>query len=159
MTRSTAILRSTPTAPAHLSAFVTADLRFDIAAIKADAKARYARKFEFINGYTGRAKRHWQWSLARRAMLQAWKEAKWQLHCIVFDRVPHELPYTAEEAARVALLRNRINGAAITAQGNAEFKTAAGEYAQINSAAHRRAYFAIIRQAGGGRGITNDHLA
>jgi hypothetical protein len=129
----------------NLTAFVTADLRFDIPTIKADAKARYAGKLEFINRYTGTPKRFWQWRIARRQVDLAWREARGQLHDIVFDRLPGELPYTAEEVARMAQLRATISGAAVTARGNADFKTASGEFRQINWNAQQRAYRAIMR--------------
>jgi hypothetical protein len=138
------------TEPTHLSAFVTADLRFDIPAIKADAKARYAGKLEFINRYTGAPKRFWQWRIARRQIDLAWREARGQLHDIVFDRLPHRLPYTAEETARMAELRATVIGLCpVSAPGIADFKAASGEYAQINWNARQRAYFAIIREARG----------
>jgi hypothetical protein len=139
-----------PVFPAHLSAFVTADLRFDIAAIRADAKARYALKLDFINGYTGAAKRHWQWAQARRAVRAAWSEAKLQLHHAVLARMPRDLPYTRQERARMAQLRATVIGMAPDdRQGRDRFKAASGEYKTINWAAHRRAYFAIIAEARG----------
>lgn len=138
-----------PVAPAHLTAFVTADLRYDIPAIRADAKARYAAKLDFINRYTGAPKRHWQWRQARQAVRQAWREAKEQLHEIVFDRIPRQLPYMPEEAARMAALRAAMGSSPITLRGNTEFRDASREYAQIGFNAQQRAYFAIIREARG----------
>lgn len=134
--------------PVHLSAFVTADLRFDIAAIRATAKARYGEKLDFINRYTGEPKRHWQLLQARRAVAGAWREAREQLHHIVTDRLPSPLPYTPEEVARLAELRSTVIGLCpASAHGMADFKSASGEYAQINWNARQRSYFAIIRQA------------
>jgi hypothetical protein len=139
-----------PVSPAHLTAFVTADLRFDIPAIRADAKARYALKLDFINRYTGSANRYWQIRQARQAIRLAWREAREQHHRIVTDRLPLPLPYTAEEAARRAQLRATIIGLCpASAPGMADFKAASGEYAQINFNARQRAYFAIIREARG----------
>jgi hypothetical protein len=139
-----------PVSPAHLTAFVTADLRFDIPAIKADAKARYGAKLDFINRYTGTAKRYWQWRQARQAIRQAWREAKDQLHTIVMGRLAfRETAYTAVEREQVAMLLARMGRSPITASGNRDFKAASAEYAQINFTAQQRAYFAIIRQARG----------
>jgi hypothetical protein len=138
-----------PVSPAKLSAFVTADLRFDIPAIRADAKARYGLKLDFINRYTGAPQRHWQRLQARRAISAAWREARGQLHEIVLSQMPRQLPYTPAEAERMAELRAAMGSAAITARGNVDFKSASGEYAQINWNAQQRAYFAIIRQARG----------
>lgn len=135
---------------ANLAAFVTADLRFDIAAIRADAKARYALKLDFINRYSGPAKRYWQIRQARQAVRLSWREAREQHHRIVTDRLPHRLPYTAEETARMAELRATVIGLCpASAPGMADFKAASGEYAQINWNARQRAYFAIIREARG----------
>lgn len=138
-----------PATPAHLTAFVTADLRYDIPAIRADAKARYSDRLNFINRYSGAPKRNWQWRCSREAVRQAWKEAKWQHHCIVFERAQQRIQYTREEAERMAELRGTMGSAAITARGNVDFKSASGEFSQINWNAQQRAYFAIIRDARG----------
>lgn len=139
-----------PVCPAHLSAFVTADLRFDIPAIRADAKARYALKLDFINGYTGDARRFWQLAQARQAVRGAWREAKLQLHNIVTDRLPNLLPYTPQERARMAELRATVIGLPpASAHGMAAFRAASGEYKTINWAAQQRAYFRIIAEARG----------
>jgi hypothetical protein len=138
-----------PVRPAKLTAFVNADLRFDISAIKADAKARYGSKLDFINRYTGSARRRWQRLQARRAVEGAWREAKSQLHNLVFDRMPRELPYTPAEAARMQQLRAAMGCAPVSGLGNADFQTAAGECARINWNAQQRAYHAIIATARG----------
>lgn len=139
-----------PVCPANLTAFVTADLRFDIPAIRADAKARYAEKLDFINRYTGEPKRYWQWCQARQAVRGAWREARTQRHNIVFDRLPSPLPYTPKEAARMAELRGAVTGICpASSLGMADFKAASGEYKQISFAAEQRAYFAIIRDGRG----------
>ena len=138
-----------PVLPARLTAFVTADLRFDIQAIKADAKARYGAKLDFINRYTGTAKRYWQWRQARQAVRQAWREAKGQLHEAVFARLPRDLPYAPEELDQLAQLRNAMKCCGVTARGNADFKSASRTLAQINFNAQQRAYRAIIAAARG----------
>lgn len=139
-----------PGFPVHLSAFVTADLRFDIAAIRAGAKARYALKLDFINRYTGEARRYWQWVQARRAVAAAWSEARLQLHNLVTERLPRELPYTPQELARMAQLRGTVVGIApASAQAMADFRAASGEYKAINWAAKQRAHFQIIAEARG----------
>lgn len=139
-----------PVFPAHLSAFVTADLRFDIPAIRADAKARYALKFDFINRYSGPARRYWQQAQARQAIRQSWREAKNQLHEIVAARLPSPLPFTPQEKARLAELRGTVIGIApASPKAIADFRSASGEHKRINFAAEQRAYFAIIRQARG----------
>lgn len=145
-------LKPTAAAPVttdHLTAFVTADLRFDIAAIRADAKVRYGAKLDFINRYTGSAQRHWQWVQARRAVELAWREAKRQLHGIVFDRMPRQLPYTATERARMDTLRAQMGSAAIDSHGNCDFKAASVEYAQISFNVQQRAYQQIVATARG----------
>lgn len=148
-------LHSTPSPAApvfagNLSAFVTADLRFDIPAIRADAKARYALKLDFINRYTGAPKRYWQRTQARQAVRSAWSEAKLQLHTIVTDRLPNPLPYTPQERARMAHLRGTVTGSVPASRiGIAEFKAASGEYKQIQWNAEQRAYFRIIAEARG----------
>jgi hypothetical protein len=142
-----------PVFPVHLSAFVTADLRFDIATIRADAKARYALKLDFINRYTGEPKRHWQRAQARRAIAGAWSEAKLQLHNLVLDRLPDPLPYTPQERARMAQLRATVVGAVPASRpGIAAFKAASGEYKTIQWTAKQRAYFRIFAEARG-RGL------
>lgn len=148
-------LHSTPSPaapgfPVHLSAFVTTDLRFDTAAIRADAKARYVRKLDFINCYTGAPKRYWQLRQARQALTQAWSEAKLQLHNIVADRLPDPLPFTPQERARMAQLRGTVIGMApADPQGRDGFKAASGEYKAIQWAAKQRACFRIIAEARG----------
>ena len=136
-----------PVKPAHLTAFVTADLRFDIPAIRADAKARYALKLDFINRYTGSARRYWQLRQARQAIRLSWREARSQLHGIVLERMPRDLPYTPEETARMSQLRAIAGCAPVSRQGNADFKSASGEYAQINWNAQQRAYRNVIESA------------
>lgn len=139
-----------PVFPVHLSAFVTADLRFDIAAIRADAKARYALKLHFINGYTGSAKTFWQLRQARQALTQAWSAAKLELHNLVTDRLPDPLPFTPQERARMAQLRGTVTSMVPADRpGMAAFKAASGEYKTIQWAAKQRAYFRIIAEARG----------
>ena len=135
------------TTPVNLTAFVTADLRFDYPAIRADAKSRYASKLDFINRYTGSAKRHWQIAQARQAVRLAHREARSQLHNLILDRMPRDLPYTPQEAARMSELRAIAGSSPITSRGNADFKSASGEYAQINWNAQQRAYRAILEAA------------
>jgi hypothetical protein len=134
----------------HLSAFVTADLRFDIAAIRADAKARYALKLDFINRYSGTARRWWQLRQARQALRQSWSEAKLQLHNAVLARMPRDLPFTPQERSRLADLRAMVTGMApASPHGMAGFKAASGEYKTIQWTAQQRAYFQIIAEARG----------
>lgn len=130
----------------NLSAFVTADLRFDFPAIRAAAKARYALKLDFINRYTGAPKRYWQIAQARRAIASVWSGARAQHHRIVWQRLPHELPYTRAETGRLTVLRARMASAPITGPGNAAYKAAASEYGAICHAAQRRAYLAVLAQ-------------
>jgi len=138
-----------PVRPANLTAFVTADLRFDFRAIRADAKARYATKLDFINRYTGTPKRYWQRAQARQAIRLAWREARSQLHGIVLDRMPRELPYRPEELDQLVQLRNAMKCCGVTARGNADFKSASGTLAQISWNAQQRAYREIIAAARG----------
>lgn len=144
-------LVSSTTAPArpdhHLTAFVFSDLRFDISAIKAVAKAHYALKLDFINAYGGEARRYWHWRQARRAFAETWKQARGQRHSIVWSRLPRELPFTRDEDNRREVLLDRMRHAGITADGNARYREASGEYGQIVSSAQRRAYDAILREA------------
>jgi hypothetical protein len=134
----------------HLTAFVTVNLRFDIAAIRAEAKARYAAKLGFINRYEGAPKRHWQWVQARRAVEGAWRDAHKQLADIVSDRMAwRELPYTPAEKARMDDLYGVMAGASITVRGNIDFKKASGEFAQINWNAQQRLRAMIVAEARG----------
>lgn len=133
----------------NLTPFVTTDLRFDIAAISADAKARYGAKLEFISRYAGAPKRYWQWRQARQAVRQAWREAKGQMHTIVLDRARLAIEYLPAERERMADLRADMGCAPVTLAGNADFKAMAGEYSQISLNVQQRAYFAVIRQARG----------
>lgn len=140
----------TTTAPAdkaNLAPFVRSDLSFDISAIKALAKARYALKLDFINSYTGEPRRFWQRLQARQAIRDAWREASSQRHKIVWARLPRELPYTADELARCDVLRARMASSPISMQGNVAYNAAAGEYGAISLRAQRRAYDAILKAA------------
>lgn len=135
-------------APAtNLASYVTAGLRYDIPAIKAEAKIRYGAKLGFINRYSGTARRYWQWRQARRVLADVWKEARAQRHAIVWPRIPRELPFTNEELARRSELLARMTSAGITMQGNADYRAASGEYGQIGARAQRRAYDAILATA------------
>jgi hypothetical protein len=131
----------------NLAPFVRADLTLDIPAIKSEAKARYARKLDFINRYTGPAKRYWQRAQARRAIADAWKGAREQRHRIVQSRMPIALPYTRSELSRQAVLLGRMASAPVSVQGNATYRDAASEYRTISQAAQRRAYGAILANA------------
>lgn len=136
-----------PAGKSHIAPFVFSDLTFDIPAIKAAAKARYAGKLAFVDRFTGAPRRYWRWNISRRVIREMWAEAREQRHRIVWSRLPSPLPYYAHERARLALLSSRMATAPVTARGNADYKAAAGEYGQIVANAQRRAYRAIIEQA------------
>lgn len=139
---------SRPAPDAHLAPFVRADLAFDIPAIRREAKARYAEKLGFISRYTGAARRYWQIAIARRLIRETWADAHQQRHHIVLARMPAALRYTGIARKQLTELTARMSTAPVTAQGNADFKAAAGQVGRISNAAQRRAYLAVLAEAG-----------
>lgn len=145
-------LVSSTAAPAyrpHLTALVRADFTFDIPAIKAGARARYALKQEFINRYTGEPRRYWQRAISRRVLGQAWKEAREQRHRAIWSHLPRPLPYTTDELRRMVVLLDLMRAAPISGQGNADYREAASEYGAISERAQKRAYAAILARVSG----------
>lgn len=146
-------LKPTAAAPVHqtnLSAFVTADMRFDHAAIRAAAKVAYATKLDFIDRYDGAPRRRWQVSCARQAIRIVRRKASTQLTAAVTARMAgRALPYSADETERLQALRSSMSYAPVNAHGNADFKRASGEFAQINWDAQMRLRAMILAEARG----------
>ena len=139
---------SAPVYPAHISTFVTADLRFDIAAIKAIAKVRYGfYQTRFATGFEGQSLLRKQAANARRAIGEVWDEARTEMHSIIMDRIPLDLPYTAAERARMAELYRVMGDARIGTLGDREYQAASGEVTEISKAARTRAYLQVVVDA------------
>lgn len=133
----------------HLTPFVMSDLRFDFAAIRAEAKARYALSLNFLDQYEGEPKRRWQWAMARLSVDKAWGLARVDFHQAVWDRLPRPIQYTAAERMRLQQLQLVMDGCSVSAVGNEQFSTVATEFRTISWAAQQRAYRAVIANARG----------
>ena len=125
---------------------VRADLSIDLGAVRRAARARYRLRADFLNRYTGEARRYWRKALLHEAVRAVGREAREQRHNVIFP-VASKLVRrvtTKDEAARLGDLRARLNRCAITSWGNAQHRDTVIEMQRIERAIFKRAYDAAI---------------
>jgi len=76
---------------------------FNVLAIRCEISNRFAARLDFINSYTGAARRHWSRAIRKQVTRQVCAIARDQENAFVFTRVT--VIYTPEEFGRMKELR------------------------------------------------------